>query len=533
MKLIIVAEVIGREALHRYGHPIKFIKTDNLTSNKGKIILEKWKNDDKKDTRIFKAIYSSNKYRILKSIKKDVITTRLMVVDDDYEKVYKFCSINGSSILLNEFDEKFADLGLTLKKEMTKKEDRDSIVMLFDYKRINVLSYLFDFFGSIHEDVYDQFIKNHFDILIENYLDHGKISTMSSLIWNVTERGLIYKYIETKNYISSNVIYNIVDILYHAVFVERINIFNISTDVNPRFRFYSSYRFNCKNQEEADKKEYDTICNIFSIMFNFFERYFKSEYLMYDRESCAIEDFFVVSYFLMGKPEFKNSDKLIKDCGYNLSSIGDEPFTAAAFMTPYKKHLDKIFKNLTNKELSNLFYHNEFEPFKSYGIKDVGKLKWLSKDEETLKSYNELINRNDKQLTKSLNQRYRIPSTANTLCAINSLNSFDTTMFFIYMQSNYQLFIKDIEFLDLLFASCSSECVLMKLDCSKFINEKIKREFISILLIRLESKNTKEDLIKVFKRIKSKKEQVDKEIISEIKKSNFNKLKGAIKCSRL
>ena len=76
--------------------------------------------------------------------------------------------------------------------------------------------------------------------------------------------------------------------------------------------------------------------------------------------------------------------------------------------------------------------------------------------------------------------------------------------------------------------------ILKRLDCSKFINEKIKSEFISILLIRLESKHSLEDLKNYFRKAKDNDgKKMDKELIETIKNSSFSKLKGAVKCNRL
>ena len=95
MKLVIVAEVIGRDALHRYGHPLKVAKAEELIDNRGRYIINRWKSLPNKDITQYKAIYSANKYRLLTNRKCDVVSSRLMVVDDNLENVYKYCSIVG------------------------------------------------------------------------------------------------------------------------------------------------------------------------------------------------------------------------------------------------------------------------------------------------------------------------------------------------------------------------------------------------------------------------------------------------------
>ena len=533
MKLIIVAEVVGREALHRYGHPIKFkLNTCKLTG-RANYVIRKWSNNPEKDTRDFKAIYSPNKYRLLKTNKLDVITSMLMVVDDEYKNVYKFCTINGSSIRTEEFNDKFKDLGLTLKTEMTKKEDRDAVMMMFDYKKIDTLSSIFSYLGTIYEDVYEQFVKNHLDLLIEHYLDHGRIKTLISLLWCIMEKGLLYDYIKTDKKLSYKAVANVTDILYTSIFKEHINILNVRYRKTSRFKLIAN-----PNYGDIDKEQDEFILDIFSSVFKFFDRYFVSEYISYDHIACAVEDFFVSAYFLAGKPELPNLDKLrniekMTNC-HSLTVADFNSFDTAASLIPYNKYINRIFNNLTNAELAELFSRDSFDPFKSYGLKDISKLKWLSKDDDNIKAYQSLIDRKDKELTKVLKRRYRIPCTSNTLHAINSLNSFESTMFFIYMNSDYKSFMKDIEVIDFILASNNIENILGKLDCSRFVNDKIKHEFISILLIRLEDKNSKEDLIKMIKNIKKfKKGKIDPEIISIIKESNYTKLKGAIKCNRL
>ena len=330
MKLIVVAEVVGRKALHRYGHPIRFKVTEDTISNKVSFILNKWEKTGR-DTTTYKAIYSINKFRILRAKERDVINTFVMAVDDNCEKVYKFCSIQGSRIPLSSFNEKFNELGLYLNYNMTEREDRESVKMLFDHKGIDILNSIFEYYGTISDSIYEQFIANHFDLLLEQYLDHAHIATMSSLIWTCIDKKLIYNYLNNKkSKLSQKTVTNIIDILHSAIFLERINI--VLSRV-PLIRKSNSTISINEYEEQLKRKQDAEVCDVLNTIFTFFDKYLNNYYIECDRQTAELENFFTAVYYLMGKPDLPNSENLnyIKRLTYHsLALVNRDSFNAAS-----------------------------------------------------------------------------------------------------------------------------------------------------------------------------------------------------------
>lgn len=547
MKIILVAHSISRQNLHLYGHPIRFIKKDiNDVLYGVRMRVQKLKSLNKKDLDVYKAIYPANKYRVIKTSKLDIFTRFIMVVDDECKEVYKYVCID-NNIELKSFNDKFEDIGLKLKTDMTKKEEVSAIRMLINYEHFNLFEHIFNFYGAVTETAYNQFVRYHFDLLIEQYLTPNQIRTLTSFMWCSIDKGLLFEYISRKcNIMSKNAVINVITILYHAIFTEHISVFPAKHTILRRknqrvnsaiaglssYGFYGSFTNGVNDNIIYEEIRKESI-NIIKIMFKFIDRNFRVIIGSSNEDIIDIEDYFVGAYYLLGKPDLndKSLDNYLKNIRRNLELMNHSSLTSLVYEIPYKNFIDDIIENLNDEELSFLLDYSDFRPLRSviHTEEPISDIQWLSNDELTMSYYNKIISKGE-FCEHIMKKRYRIPTRRQALLIL-SMGSFVITMFYVYSYNNYKEFLNDNLIIKSIFKTHPIIRIIKNLQCNKFVNAKVKEKFLYMLSLHMEHEVELKKLKDYFNT--AKKSGIDKELVEYIKNSNFSNLKGAILWNKL